>query len=217
MFVSVEGIDYSGKTTVVRHVHRALVKKGYEVKMIRAPGQTFAGQAIRRIVCGDLGKTLTLESQVLLFLADFIQTYDTVIFPALSEGEIVISDRWVDSTFVYQVSQASGLKLERRLLQERLLDTIDTYVTYPDLTVILDVTVDDALRRKEAKNRPPTPSQFEEVDLSVWDARVKAYRDIPRNDRVRNFVVRDGGMPLQGIVEDLVELIYSTYENRRKK
>jgi dTMP kinase len=216
MFVSIEGIDYSGKSTVTLNVSKELGKKGYEVKMIWAPGFTFAGQKLRRILCGEIGKTLTVEAQVLLFIGDFVQTYETIIQPALQEGQIVISDRWVDSTFVYQISQ---IPWKDNLLKERLLDTIDTFVEYPDLTVILDVTVDDALRRMELdiKRRRLDKSHFEDVELSVWDARVEAYRSIPRNNTTRNFVERDGGMPLQGIVDDLVEIISSTYEDRRKR
>ena len=55
------------------------------------------------------------------------------------------------------------------------------------------------------------------MELSVWDVRVQAYRDIPRMDKVRNFMVKDGGAPLQSIVEELVEFISGTYDNMRKR
>ena len=219
MFVAIDGVDYSGKSTVTLNVSKVLREKGYEVKMIWAPGFTFAGQALRRILCGDIGKTLTLEAQVLLFLGDFVQTYETIIQPALLEGQIVISDRWVDSTFVYQMSQLNRKTLENSLRKERLEETIDAFVEYPDRTVILDITVEDALRRMEQdlKKKGIDKTHFEDVELSVWDVRVQAYRDIPRMDKVRNFMVKDGGAPLQSIVEELVEFISGTYDNMRKR
>jgi dTMP kinase len=130
VFVTFEGIDRSGKTTQAQLLADAI---GEDALLVREPGGTPAAEGIRELV-KDPGVTLSPIAETLLFGAARAELVERVLRPALEEGKIVISDRYIDSTVAYQ-GGARGLGIER---VERLNDWIAGGL-WPDVTFLLDV------------------------------------------------------------------------------
>ncbi|MBI1744759.1 dTMP kinase [Candidatus Acetothermia bacterium] len=145
LFVALEGIDGSGKSTLMRRVKQNLVQCGHDVVTVEEPGGTPAGDKIRHTL---LDKTLQLEpvAELFLFEASRHQLVQTVIRPALESKKIVLADRFTMSSVAYQ-GYGRGLSLE-------LIETLNELATgglKPDLTVLLDLPVELALQRKRGQ------------------------------------------------------------------
>src|SRR4029077_18592466 len=140
-FITLEGVEGSGKTTQTALVADALRAAGDRVTVTREPGGTRAGEAIRAIFL-DPAVSLHAAAELLLVLADRAQHVREKLKPALAAGEIVISDRYADSTVAYQ-GYARGFDLD--FLRE--LNRLATDGIMPDLTVVLDCRVPTGLAR----------------------------------------------------------------------
>ena len=110
MFITLEGIEGSGKTTHVRHIVEFLQKQGYECVATREPGGTRIGEKIRAILLDPESKDMDPVVELLLYFADRAQHVRQFILPALSAGKIVLCDRYYDATLVYQ-GYARGLDI----------------------------------------------------------------------------------------------------------
>lgn len=141
MFVSFEGIEGSGKSTQARRLAQQL---GPSVLLTREPGGTDLGRGIRRLLLD--GGEISAEAEVLLFFADRAQHVAEVVKPALEAGRLVISDRYVDSTYAYQ---GYGRGVALHLL--RATAELATGGLTPDLTLFFDVPVDLGLARVTAR------------------------------------------------------------------
>lgn len=162
-FVVLEGIDGAGKTTQAALLRQRLgAVQSAPVVVLHEPGGTALGEEVERIV---KSADLTPESELLLFLASRAQLVREVIRPALVRGDTVVCDRFVASTRAYQ-GYGRGLNLDG---MEGSLALATGGLT-PDLTILLDVSVDVGLNRK-AKDAPhqPDPRQFSMFDPSVYD------------------------------------------------
>ena len=148
-FITFEGMEGSGKSTHARLLVSRLIAEGRDAFLTREPGGTKTGEHIRRMLkTGAGGEPPCAESEILLFAASRAQLVRQVILPALKSGTVVVSDRFADSTTVYQ-GYARGLNM-RSVLE------INSFVVgpaVPDLTILLDVDVKTGLRRLEARNR----------------------------------------------------------------
>lgn len=146
LFVTFEGIEGSGKSSHAQALAAALRAHGRRVVETREPGGTAAGTAIRALVLGSDTVPLTGLAELFLYCADRAQHVAQVIRPALSDGQIVVCDRFSDSTVAYQ-GHGRGLDLE-------LVRTIDAHARgglVPSLTVLLDCPVDVGLARARAR------------------------------------------------------------------
>lgn len=143
MFITFEGIEGSGKTTQIPRLVEFLEQAGYIVVTTREPGGTAIGDQIRDILL-DLNNTdMQIRTEVLLFQASRAQLVEQVIRPSLAKGFQVISDRYADSTLAYQ---GYGYQLNLAQLQE--IVHFATGGLKPDLTLLLDVDVEEGLRRR---------------------------------------------------------------------
>src|SRR5215469_4076006 len=162
VFITLEGVEGSGKTTQAAILGDALRKDGRRVTVTHEPGGTRAGEAIRAIFL-DPAVSLDLAAELLLVLADRAQHVREKLKPALAAGTIVISDRFADSTVAYQ-GYARGFDLS--LLRE--LNRLATDGTTPDLTLVLDCGVPTGLarirRRMNRASSPRRPDRFEGED-----------------------------------------------------
>lgn len=140
LFVTVEGVEGSGKTTVTHSLAEWLRQKGVKVLVTAEPGDTPLGARIRDLLANFSERTAWAEA--FLFLADRAEHVERVINPALERGEIVLCDRFTDSTIAYQ---AFGLGLPLETLNE--LNRIATNGLVPDLTLLLDVDPETGLQR----------------------------------------------------------------------
>jgi dTMP kinase len=182
-FITLEGVEGSGKTTQTALVADALRLAGHRVTVTREPGGTRAGEAIRAIFL-DPAVSLHAAAELLLVLADRAQHVREKLKPALAAGEIVLSDRYSDSTVAYQ---GYGRGLELKLLEE--LNRLASDGTRPDLTIVLDLDVETGLERTRARVlgdvRGPDRFEGEQVEFHrrVREGFLTIARDEP--DRVK--------------------------------
>jgi dTMP kinase len=149
-FISFEGPEGSGKSTQIHRLAEALAEQGHAVWTTREPGGTRAGETIRPILLGPKAGPLSPWSEALLFTAARAQLADEVIRPRLHRGELVLCDRYSDSTLAYQ-GYGRGIDLETL----RRLQSDATGGLPPDLTLLLDLPVEAGLARipRNAKDR----------------------------------------------------------------
>lgn len=142
-FVTLEGIEGCGKSTQARRLAAAL---GGDVLLTREPGGTPLGQGIRALLLDAAHLHVVPEAEVLLFFADRAQHVREVLRPALDAGRLVISDRYLDSSLAYQ---GHGRRLSLDLLSS--VAQLATGGLRPDLSVLLDLPVDEGLARLRAR------------------------------------------------------------------
>lgn len=175
LFVTIEGIDGVGKSTCAKALAEELRKRypEREVVSIKTPGETEAGKEIRKIV---LNPELSLESKArfLMFVADMHQVTEEIVKPVLSRGGIVISDRYRDSTFVYQIRCNSDLDDREAEIFEDILDEL---TVGPDVVFVLDLPVADAKKRILA-SRKQFVDAFERAPENIWQMRRVVFRDV---------------------------------------
>lgn len=156
MLVSFEGTEGSGKSTLIRHLQPLLQDAGYSVIATREPGGSPLAEKIRNLLLGD---EMSPWTELFLYQAGRAEHTAKTLKPALLRGEIVLCDRFTDSTLAYQ-AQARGLPWE----QVKALNLLATSGIQPDLTVFLDI--DPALGLSRAKD----PNRFEAEDLNFHKA-----------------------------------------------
>ncbi len=142
MFITLEGPEGSGKTSHLPHLVEYLREKGYTVFPTREPGGTSIGEQIREVLHSLKNAEMNPRTETLLYQAARAQFVEEVVRPRLAAGEIVISDRYADSTIAYQ-----GYGHQQDLEQVRTLVKYATGGLAPDLTVLLDVDVEMGLER----------------------------------------------------------------------
>ena len=148
LFIVMEGPDGSGKTTQINLLKEYLEEAGYECLITREPGGTVIGEEIRQLILNPEHKEMSPVTEMLLYAASRAQLVHEVIGPALEEGKIVISDRFVDSSIVYQ---GIARKLGISTVSSRFLSPSGIY--RPDGIFFIDLSEAEGLRRKkEQKN-----------------------------------------------------------------
>ncbi|MGH8011772.1 MAG: dTMP kinase [Candidatus Binataceae bacterium] len=155
-FITLEGVEGSGKTTQAAILADALRRQGRRVTVTHEPGGTRAGEAIRAIFL-DPAVALEPAAELMLVLADRAQHVREKLAPTLAAGEIVISDRYSDSTIAYQ---GCGRGFDFALLKE--LNNLASDGMRPDFTLVLDCPVETGLERTRARARGGVrPDRFE--------------------------------------------------------
>jgi len=185
IFITLEGVEGSGKTTQAALVADALRKEGRRVTLTHEPGGTRAGEAIRAIFL-DPAVSLDVAAELLLVLADRAQHVREKLKPALAAGEIVISDRYSDSTVAYQ---GYGRGFDLKLLNE--LNRLASDGIRPDLTIVLDCPVETGLARTRARVRGGVraPDRFEGEQIEFHRRVREGFLEIARSDPARVMVL----------------------------
>ena len=148
VFVCFEGGDGSGKSTQSRRLRDWLEAEGYVVRLTFEPGDSPVGRKLREIVLSPETGELSDRTEALLYAADKSEHVDTVVLPALERGEVVITDRYVDSALAYQ---GAG-----RILRAEDVEWVNRWATRdlrPHLTVVLDLEPDHGLSRFAERDR----------------------------------------------------------------
>src|SRR5438477_6274252 len=148
LFITFEGMDGCGKTTQMRRLAKRLRRDGRAVLETAEPGGTDIGLQIRNILLDSANHKLSSTAELLLYFACRAQNVDQAILPAISEGSIVLSDRFTDSSLVYQ-GCGRGLGVDTVLA----LDRIACRGLKPDLTLLIDIDLATSLARAEVRNR----------------------------------------------------------------
>jgi dTMP kinase len=157
-FITLEGPDGSGKTAQAERLRALIAAAGRAVLLVREPGGTGAGERIRAILMDrhESSIHLTQRADALLFMAARAQLVERVIEPALAQGTVVISDRYLDSTLAYQ-----GFGGELGLEELRPVGRFATGGLRPDLTILFDVPVEVGLARKSAAETTRFEAHFD--------------------------------------------------------
>ncbi len=198
LFLTFEGMDGSGKTTQIRLLAERLRAHGRDVLETAEPGGTRIGAAIRRILLDSANQELGPTAEMLLYFACRAQNVDEWITPALGAGKIVISDRFTDSTLVYQ---GCGRNLGAETVLT--LDRIACRGLVPDLTLLIDIDAETSLARAHARNASETSSdRMDEQSLDFHRRVYQAYHALAARepDRVR---IIDGRAAIQPIAEEI--------------
>jgi DTMP_kinase: thymidylate kinase len=146
LFLTVEGPDGAGKTTQIELLRDYLSDKGYDIIVCREPGGTPISEAVRNVILNKEFTEMGHMTELLLYAAARAQLIEEVIRPALEDGKIVICDRFVESSAVYQgIARGMGIDLVYKVNQFAIGDTM------PDLTIMIDLDAEAGISRK--KNR----------------------------------------------------------------
>lgn len=196
-FITFEGIDGAGKSTQARRLAEALRARSATVRLTREPGGSPGAEEIRRLLVEGPAERWSGETEVLLFTAARRDHLEKTIRPAMAAGEVVICDRFADSTRVYQ-GAARG---ELRALVDRL--DADLIGLEPDLTFILDMNASRALERGLA--RGSGEDRFEDLGAGFQDRLRTGFRDLAREfpDRCR---LIDASRDADAIAEEITAI-----------
>jgi dTMP kinase len=191
MFITLEGIEGSGKTTQMAHIARFLEDRGRACLQTREPGGTPIGEKLRAILLDPDHRHLVPEAELLLYTADRVQHVQEVVIPALDAGQTVLCDRFFDATLVYQ-GYARGL--DRRLIQT--LHDLLLGGLRPDLTLLLDLDPAVGLRRAwhqlDSGSRGAGESRFEKEALAFHRKVRAGYLELAA-EATERFAVVDAG------------------------
>lgn len=202
MFITFEGLDFSGKTTQatllvekLRSLPSAKGEKNTTVHFIREPGGTRISERIREVLLDKDNLELTEVSELLLFSASRAQMVKEFVLPALQQGEIVVCDRYFDSTTAYQ-GYGRGIDLET----VHTINRLATYNTNPDLTILVDIPVDEIERRKVHAGM--TFDRMEASGREFYERARKGYLALAAADTMRWYLV-DGLAPVESIARTI--------------
>ena len=182
LFISFEGLDGSGKTTQMRRLAKRLRACGHVVLETVEPGGTEIGGKIRQVLLDAANQELSPIAELLLYFASRAQNVDERIGPALRRGEIVLADRFTDSTLVYQ-GCGRGLGAETVLA----LDRVACRGLKPDLTLLVDIDVETSLARARARNaaQPAGETRMDEQSLEFHRKVYEAYQALAAGEPER--------------------------------
>ena len=196
MFISFEGIEGSGKSTLLENLKKYYLKKELEVIFTKEPGGTELGKDIRGILLNP-ESSFSSEAELLLLMADRIEHVTTIINPNLKKNKIIFCDRYIDSTFAYQ---GKGRNLSENKIKE-LIDILNLPI--PDLTILLDLPVEDGLLRANKRNEL---DRFEKEDINFHKSIRKSYLDLQKKDPKRIFLF-DSSISENKLFENVLNLI----------
>ncbi len=198
MFITLEGPEGSGKTSHIPPLVEYLREKGYVVFPTREPGGTPISEQVREVIHDLKNVEMHPRTETLLYQAARAQIVEQVMKPRLAQGEIVISDRYYDSTIAYQ-----GYGHQQDLEQVRALVKYATGGLVPDLTVLLDVDIEEGLKRKKKDN------EWNRLDAYTveFHQRVRAgYLEMVKQEPNR-WVVVDAGQKWEFVQEELRKVV----------
>ncbi|MEO0257824.1 MAG: dTMP kinase [candidate division WOR-3 bacterium] len=204
-FITIEGIEGSGKSTLTEGIIEFLKTKGFNVVYSREPGGSKVGESVRNILLAD-GNEMDPMTEVFLFLAARRENVRKNILPALRDGKVVVCDRYIDSTIAYQ---GYGRGLPIKLL--RRLNKLATYGIKPDLTLVIDIDPEKGLKRISGKELDRIERENIDFHRRVRDG----YRKIARISG-RRVKLLDGELPKEELLKKAISLVESRLSEKGK-
>lgn len=184
IFITFEGIEGSGKSTQLSMLNKWLTNHDYDVVATREPGGTRIGEKIRELLrSGSKDDVFSPRTELMLFEASRAQHMEEIVLPALNNGKIVLCDRFFDSTTVYQgVARAIDTDIVH------ILNDFSSFERKPDLTIILDIDVDESMNR--LIKREISKDRIEQEDRKFFENVRNGYLNLAQNNE--RFFVVDG-------------------------
>jgi dTMP kinase len=192
LFVTFEGGEGTGKSTQIRLLADRLRRRGVDVLVTREPGGSPGAEAVRHVILSGAAEEYGTRMEAVLFAAARNDHVEEVIRPALASGAVVLCDRYMDSSRVYQGITGN---LEPAFVQN--LERVAVNGVIPDCTIILDVPAVEGLRRARLRTgghgEPVELDRFEKEELDTHEKRREAFLDIAEADPLRCRVVDASG------------------------
>lgn len=199
LFVTFEGPEGAGKSTQIRRLAADLTARGYDVVTTREPGGTVIGEAIRHILLTPEHSAMLPETEALLNTAARAQHVAEVIEPALAAGRVVLCDRFIDSTLVYQ-GAGRGLPVDSLVQLQRFA----TRGIWPDLTLLLDLPVEIGQARRLASGEPL--SRFD-ADAIGFHERVRTGFLALARDEPERWRIIDAARPEEAVAREVLAAV----------
>jgi len=196
MFISFEGIDFSGKSTQIELLKDYLIDHKKKVEILREPGGTDISEKVRRVLLDNKNEKMVAEAELLLFSASRAQLVREKIRPYLQKGIYVISDRFHDSSTAYQ-GYGRGIPIE---VVTKVHD-LAIGETIPDLTFFIDIPVGIANERKKKKSKVKL-DRIEMADIEFYNRVRSGYLEIARQEE--RFKVIDGTQTIETIQNQII-------------
>ncbi len=207
LFITMEGLDGSGKTTQIRRLSSWMQKRGFEPVVTRQPGGTATGDRIRELLLDSRSDHIAPMAEMALMFADRAQAIAEVIEPALAAGKMVLCDRFTDSTEAYQgggreIGSAAVLELHRHICGD----------LQPDLTLLLLPSLKISLERARHRNdRASAQSgkdegRFEQEQDAFYARTWEKYREIAAREPDR-VVLIEGDLTIDEVHEQILEAV----------
>lgn len=210
MFITFEGPEGSGKTTVATEIVRLLISKGYDVLHTREPGGTPIAEEIRGIILDKKNTALDPRAEALLYAASRRQHLVEKVWPALKEGRIVVCDRYLDSSLAYQ-GGARKIGIDNVLN----INLFATEGTYPDLTLLFDITPEKGLERISINKK----REVNRLDLEALDFHTRVretFLELAKKYHDR-YVIIDASKPLAEVIEMALKAIVGRLEQHHAR
>ncbi len=195
-FITFEGVEGSGKSTQSKLLRDSLTQKNILASLTREPGGTKASEKIREILLSDEIDALESKSEVFLNFAARIEHVEKFIKPKLQNGEVVICDRFFDSTIAYQ-----GYGFEGNIEEIKKLNQIAIGDFKPDITFLIDIDVEKSFERIKDRS---SNNRYEELGIDFHKRVRDGFLEIAKNDdRVK---IIDGDRSLEEIAQEILDL-----------
>lgn len=208
MFITFEGIEGTGKSTQIARLKAHLEGQGRRVRTTCEPGGSRIGAELRRVLLSLENRDITPRAELFLYLADRSQHVAQVVRPAVAAGEIVLCDRFADSTVAYQ---AYGRNLDAKLLHG--LNELAVDGLWPDLTILLDIDPTEgltrALERNRAEGKTVAEGRFEAESLAFHTRVREGYKTLAAQNPQRIRTI-DASASIEVIAAQVREIV----ENR---
>ena len=202
LFITFEGSEACGKSTQIKMLAESLRKSGHEPLLLREPGGTVAGEAIRHLLQhAPEGEALTPEAELLLFAASRAQLVREKILPALAAGRIVICDRFLDSTTVYQ-----GVARRIPVTDTARINVFAVGECMPDITFLLDLDHETSVARMQSANRKLDRIERESGDF--FQAVRNGYLSLT-NENTDRIVLLAASQPAIEIAQTILKTVQS--------
>ncbi|MDA4843749.1 dTMP kinase [Hoeflea poritis] len=204
-FITFEGGEGAGKSTQIQYLAEALKARGYDVVITREPGGSPGAEAVRHVLLSGGAEEFGVRMEAILFAAARSDHVEELIRPEVEAGKIVLCDRFMDSSRVYQ-GVTGGLEPDFI----RSLERIAINGMIPDLTIILDLPAEVGLSRARARgdDQGIKPDRYEKEALAVQEKRRDAFLDLAAREPQRCKVI-DGTQPADAIAQEIEKLAFT--------
>ncbi len=202
-FITFEGGEGSGKSTVMKDVATRLEKEGYKLVLTREPGGTPIAEEIRNVILDKANTKMDPRTEALLYAASRRQHLVEKIWPALERGEIVLCDRYLDSSLAYQ-GGARGLGVDEVLS----INMFATEGEYPDLTLLFDLEPEEGLKRIE-KNKGREVNRLD-LEKLEFHKKVRDNFHVLAKKYSTRYIIIDASKPLNEVEDEVYKIIKET-------
>ena len=198
LFISFEGPEASGKSSQIKLLSSFFKKNNIPYLITREPGGTVMGERLRKIIL-DINTPITPTEEILLLMASRLNHINNVIRPALNDGKIVISDRFADSTFVYQGFVNKFGILKTKELHKNMLNNFLPLKTF--LFLLPSEIINERLKKRKFFNK------YDKIDSSFHNQVIKGYKITSKNDN--RFHILDATDSIKNIHIEIIKILRS--------